>query len=203
MPAAVRGPSPFAGPAFGAALILALTVIAYIPSMKAAFVWDDDAMLTGNLVLQPDGLRRSWLTTDQANFWPVTWTSYWIEHKLWGTNPAGYHATNILIHALCAVLIWRILRRLKIPLPLPIALLFAVHPVAVESVTWISQRKTILAMLFFLTALVSYLKFEDEGRRRLYGAALAAFVLALLSKGTVVGLPVVLLLCAWWRRGRI
>jgi tetratricopeptide (TPR) repeat protein len=199
----VRRKSPLSKPALGAVLILGMVAAVYIPAMKAGFVWDDDSMLTQNIVLKPNGLHRSWFTTEQPNYWPITWTSYWIENKLWGLNPTGYHLTNILIHALCAILIWRILRRLKIPWSLPIALVFAVHPVAVESVAWISQRKTILAMLFFLISLLTYLKFEESRSRPLYGCALASFVLALLSKGSVVGLPVVLLLCAWWRRGRI
>ena len=199
----VQRKSPLSTPALGILLIIGVVAVVYIPAMKAGFVWDDDSMLTQNVVLKPDGLHRSWFTTDQPNYWPITWTSYWIENKLWGLDPAGYHLTNILIHALCALLIWRILKRLKIPWPLPAALVFAVHPVAVESVAWISQRKTILSMLFFLIALLSYLKFEDSRSRPLHGWALASFVLALLSKGSVVGLPVVLLLCAWWRRGRI
>jgi hypothetical protein len=199
----VRRESRLSRGALGAALILGLVAVVYFPAVKGGFVWDDDSMLTRNIVLQPGGLQRSWFTTDQPNYWPITWTSYWIEHKLWGMNPTGYHLTNILIHALSAILAWRILRRLRVPWPLPVALVFAVHPVAVESVAWISQRKTILAMLFFLVALLAYLRFEESGNRRLYGWALAAFILALLSKGSVVGLPVVLVLCAWWRRGRI
>jgi tetratricopeptide (TPR) repeat protein len=160
-------------------------------------------MLTNNVVLKEKGLYRSWLTTAQPNYWPITWTSYWLEHKLWGLNPTGYHITNILIHTACVLLIWRILILLKIPAAWPAALVFAVHPVNVESVAWVAQRKTLLAMLFFLMAVLLYLKFENGNNLLLYRLSAGTFVLAMLSKGSVVGLPIVLLLIAWWRRGTI
>jgi protein O-mannosyl-transferase len=189
--------------AAGALLIIGIIALAYIPALKAGFVWDDDSMLTGNLVLQPNGLYRSWFTTEQLNYWPITWTSYWLEHLLWKENPTGYHATNILIHALCVLLLWRILVRLKIPMALPISLIFAVHPVNVESVAWVAQRKTILSMLFFLSSLAAYLKFDRTNQRRWYWASVGLFVLAVLSKGTVVALPMVILMCVWWLRRSI
>jgi hypothetical protein len=189
--------------AAGALLILGIIALAYIPALKAGFVWDDDSMLTGNIVLQPDGLYRSWFTTEQLNYWPVTWTNYRLEHVLWKENPTGYHATNILIHALCTLLLWRILVRLKIPVALPITLIFAVHPVNVESVAWVAQRKTILSMLFFLSSLAAYLKFDRTNKRRWYWMSVGLFVLAVLSKGTVVALPVVILMCVWWLRRTI
>jgi hypothetical protein len=202
-PAAAKRNSIFSRPAAGAFLILGTVLLLYLPAMRSGFVWDDDAMLTDNIVLKPHGLYNSWLTTEQPNYWPVTWTSYWLEHRIWKLNPAGYHLTNILIHALCALLIWRILKRMNIPAALPSAMIFAVHPVNVESVAWIAQRKTILAMLFFLMSLLLYLKSEERPSRGLYGASVLAFVLAVLSKGSIVALPVVLLLYAWWRRGKI
>jgi hypothetical protein len=187
----------------GAAAILLCVALAYLPTLGAGFLWDDDSMLVNNIVLQDHGLFRAWFSTQQLNWWPVTSTSYWLEHWLWGLNPAGYHATNLLIHAGCAFLIWRILRRLRVPAALPCALLFAVHPVNVESVAWIAQRKTILSLLFFLLALLAYLAFDASGRRRLYAGSVACFALALLSKGAVVALPLVILLCLWWLRGAV
>ena len=179
-------------------VILIITFAAYTPAIKGRFVWDDDGMLTNNLVLKENGLYHSWFATYQPNYWPITWTSYWLQYQLWGLNPAGYHLVNILIHAACALLIWRILLRLNIPGAWLAALIFAVHPVNVESVAWIAQLKTVLSMLFFLLAVLLYLQFDGGGRQRLYWLAVVSFILAMLSKGSVVALPVVLLMCAWW-----
>lgn len=191
------------GPFAAAALIVAVCIADYSPAMKAGFIWNDDSDLIENTVLKEGGLYRSWFTTAQPNYWPITWISYWLEHKLWELNPTGYHITNILIHTACALLIWRILLLLKIPAPWLAALVFAVHPVNVESVAWITQRKTLLAVLFFLISLLLYLKFENGNRFLLYWLSAGTFVLAMLSKGSVVALPVVLLLIAWWRHRTI
>ena len=187
----------------GTALIFMVVLLAYVPAMKAGFIWDDDTMLIGNSILQPNGLFKAWFTTETLNYWPVTSTSFWLEHKLWGLNPAGYHLVNILLHAGCAVLIWRILIRLGIPAALPSALIFAVHPVNVETVAWVTQRKTLLAMLFFLASLVLYLRFDESRKRRVFLWSVLFFALAVLSKGSVMALPVVILLCVWWLRGRV
>jgi tetratricopeptide (TPR) repeat protein len=183
--------------------IVLVCLVAYVPAVRSGFVWDDDAMLTENSVLKEGGLYRCWFTTKQPNYWPITWTSYWLEHKLWGLAPAGYHITNILIHIACALLIWRILIQLNIPAAFAAALIFAVHPVNVESVAWIAQRKTVLAMLFFLLSLFYYLRFDQTGKRVFYVLSVTLFILAMLSKGSVVGLPIVILLCVWWLRGTI
>jgi hypothetical protein len=100
---------------FAAADLVALTLLAYVPAIQGGFVWDDDSMLTDNFVIKEHGLYRAWFTTKQLNYWPVTSTSYWLEHKFWGLNPIGYHVTNILLHAASALLVWRILLRLRIP----------------------------------------------------------------------------------------
>ena len=190
-------------PWWAALLIFVVVAAAYLPSLRNGFVWDDDTHLTNHIVLKEDGLRRVWTTADAANYWPIAWTSYWVEHQLWGLNPAGYHAVSMLLHALNAVLLWRVLLRLNVPGALLVGLLFALHPVNVESVAWISQRRNLLSMFFFLGALLSYLRSEDRGRAAPYVAAVVLFLAAMLSKGAAVGLPVVLLLCAWWRRGRV
>lgn len=185
--------------------IVVITLLAYIPAMRGGFVWNDDerGSLTRNIVLEENGLYRVWFTAQSVNYWPVVWTSYWIEHRLWGLDPTGYHVVNVLIHATCALLIWRILLRLEIPAAWLAALLFAVHPANVESVAWITQRKNVLALLFFLVSLLWYLRFDDCRRWAWYWAAVAAFLLAMLSKGAAAPLPAVLLLCVWWRRGTI
>ena len=183
--------------------LIVLTLVIYTPAMRGGFVWDDDLHLINNIVLKQHGLYRTWCTTEPVCYYPVVWTSYWLEHQLWGLNPTGYHVVNVLLHAASALLIWRILVRLKIPGALAAALIFAVHPVNVESVAWITQRKNTLSMFFFLVALAWYLRFDDHGRRGSYCLAVASFLLAMLSKGAIVTLPVVLLGCAWWLRGTI
>jgi len=187
----------------GAILIVLVCVAVYVPAFRGGFVWDDDSTLTKNAVLRENGLYQSWFAPKQPNYWPITWTSYWLEHKLWGLNSAGYHVVNVLIHAACAVLIWRILIQLNIPAAFAAALIFAVHPVNVESGAWIAQRKTVLAMLFFLLSLFCYLRFDKTGKKLFYILSAVLFILAMLSKGSVVGLPIVILLCVWWLRGTV
>lgn len=189
--------------AAGAALILALTALAYLPALEAGFVWDDDTHLTANLLLEEHGLRDSWLTTRPLNYWPLTSTAFWVENRIWGLEPRGYHAVNVLLHAGNAVLAWLLLLRLGVPGALACALLFALHPVNAESVAWVAQRKTLLSLCFAELSLLAYLAFEEDGGRLRYLWSLGAFALALLGKGSTVTLPLVILLCLWWLRGRL
>ncbi len=203
----------------GAVLLLAgLAVLAYAPALHGGFVFDDDNLLTRNpLIPAADGLRRFWLTSEAVDYWPVTMTSFWVEWRLWGMDPTGYHALNLLLHIGDALLIWAILRRLGVPGAYWAALLFAVHPVNVQSVAWIAQRKNTLSLLFFLASIYGFLKTDwgsptpvrrspagrDEGGLvgwKWYALSLLAFVLAMLSKGSVAVLPLVLLGLVAWRR---
>jgi hypothetical protein len=194
----------------GITLIVLLTAAAYLPAMNGRFIWDDEALVANNaLVKAPDGLYRIWLSSEPIDYWPLTNTSFWIEWRLWGTDTRGYHLTNLALHVAAAVFIWIILRRLSIPGGFFAALLFAVHPVNVESVAWVAQRKNTLAMVFFLLAIWSYLRFEQHPGERSdatrrsptwYFVSLAMFFLAMLSKGSAAILPIVLLLLAWWQR---
>jgi tetratricopeptide (TPR) repeat protein len=191
------------------AVLVVLTLVVYIPAMGGGFLWDDDWLLTDNPnISSVAGLVRFWKIDwwgDKLvpDYFPVTWTSFWIEWHLWHKFAPGYHVTNILLHALSAVLLWRVLRRLGVRWGWLAAALFAVHPVNVTSVAWIAERKNTLSMVFYLLALGCYLRFDDRAGQRWYLAALGMFLLALLSKTSVVMLPVVLLILAWWRRNKV
>ncbi|HVW22775.1 MAG TPA: tetratricopeptide repeat protein [Opitutaceae bacterium] len=188
--------------------IAAVVLLAYLPTLRNGFVWDDDTMVAGNaLVHAPDGLARMWATTRQPDYWPVSLSTFWVEWRLWGLDARGYHATNLALHLAEALLLWGVLRRLRVPGAALAAALFAVHPLNVESVAWITQRKNLMAMLFYLLSVGAFARWLGAGRPRAaaagrwYALSLLAFALGMLSKGSVAMLPFVLLgLIAWRRR---
>ena len=189
-----------------AAIILA-GVLPYLPALRGGFVWDDEPLITSNLLLRTSsGLGEIWAGSRTADYFPLTNTVFWIEHHLFGNNATGYHALNILLQAANALLLWRILLRLKIPGAFLAGLIFAIHPLHAESVAWISELKNVLSMFFFLISALFFFEIEDQrflNRTVAYSASLVAFLLALLSKTQVVFLPVALLLCAWWRNSPV
>jgi tetratricopeptide (TPR) repeat protein len=181
-----------------------ITFVAYTPVWRAGFIWDDkDLLLDNRMVKASDGLYRFWFTTEAPDYYPLTWSLWWLEWRAWSRSAAGYHAVNLLLHTANVVLLWLVLRRLKIPGAWLAGLVFAIHPVNVATVAWISEQKNTLSMLFYTVAILLYLRFDEEGRWHWYGLSLVAFLLALLSKTAVVMLPIVLLGCIWWRRGSI
>ncbi len=195
-------------------VLVVATIGAYIPAFRAGFVWDDDQWLTRNRVLLgKDALRRIWLEpAAQTQYYPLTYTSFWIEHQLWGLDPAGYHVVNVALHAANAILVWLVLRALQLRGAWLAAAIFALHPVNVESVAWISERKNTLSALFYLMSILAYVHARGLGptlsRRRyraevLFVLALVAACAAMLSKTATCTLPAALMLLLCWKRGRL
>src|ERR1700758_811566 len=186
-------------------LILAVvTILAYQPAWHGGVLWDDEPHIGGPELRTLDGLRRIWFvprTTQQ--YYPVLHTSFWLQQRLWGDSTTGYHLVNLLLHVGSVVLVLKILRFLRIPGAELAAIIFALHPVNVETVAWISERKNTLSGLFGLAATFSYLKFDENPRRRSYALVVGLFVFGLLSKTAIVTLPLCWLVIFWWKRGAI
>jgi hypothetical protein len=187
-----------------ALILVVVTFTAYVPAMRGGFIWDDDSNITSNRMIKAgDGLYRFWFTTEAPDYYPMSSSLWWLEWRLWGDRAPGYHVVNVLLHCVNALLLWKIFQRLKIPGAWLAALIFAVHPVNVATVAWISEQKNTLSMLFYEVATLLYLEFYRNGRWQWYNFSLAAFLAALLSKSAVVMLPLALLGCVWWLHGRL
>jgi protein O-mannosyl-transferase len=202
--------------------LVAATFLAYLPALPGKFIWDDDWWTTqiAGLLRDSSGLWTMWCKPAALQqYYPLTGTTFWLDHHLWGTWTLPYHVENVLLHATAAVLFWRLLRRLEIPGAWLAAAIFALHPAMAESAAWITQRKNVLSLVLYLGSLLAYGRFAgfwkaDNGTAppatnsppRLWGAyasALLLFLAADLSKATAFSLPAVLLLVCWWQRGRI
>lgn len=186
----------------GILFIFLATLASYYPVMwKGDFIWDDGQYVTGNQTLKdPDGLSQIWLEPSSSpNYYPMVFTTFWVEYRLWRDDPRGYHLTNVLLHAVNAILVLIVLVRLKVPGALVAAAVFAVHPVHVESVAWIAERKNVLSGFFFLAGVLSWLRFLETRSWWQYLCLVVCFLGAMLSKTVVCTMPVVLLLLAWYR----
>lgn len=209
-----------------ASLLIVLVFISYARVFHADFIWDDESHLTRNpCIVGPLGLKEIW-TSARAVYYPLVLTTFWIVHKFVGLSPWPYHLLNVLFHAGSAVLLWRILRQLNVRGAWLGAGLWALHPVMVQSVAWVTELKNTQSGFFYLLSIFCFLKWEENPQKHSgisrikgteevlinhrpsprylrFGLSLLFFVLATLSKPSVVMLPVVLALCVWWRTGRI
>lgn len=186
--------------------LAALVLLAWWPVVDCGFVWDDDDHVTHNPVLRTwGGLWQAWTEPRSLpQYYPLVHTTFWLEFRLWGLHPLGYHVVNVALHATAAVLLWRLGRRLALPGAWLAAAWFVVHPVHVESVAWVTERKNVLSLVCALAAALAWLRWRDGGGGRArYWCGGAWFVAALLAKTVVASLPAALLVVAWWRDGRI
>ncbi len=193
--------------------LFGLLVAAYVPALRAGFIWDDDDYVTGNQTLRSiAGLWRIWFDPSATpQYYPLVHTTFWLEYHVWGFHAFGYHTVNLGLHAISAGLLFWLLTRLELPGAWIAAAIFALHPVELESVAWITERKNDLSAVFYLSASLAYLRFADVGRafgaeRRHWGCyflSLLLFLAALLSKSVACSLPAAMLLVLWWKSRRV
>ena len=184
--------------------IFVLLLIAYLPALNGGLLWDDEAHITARELQSWHGLWRIWFDLGVTQqYYPLLHSAFWFEHQLWGDSVLGYHLANLAMHAVSAFLVMLIMKRLALPGAWLGALIFALHPVCVESVAWISEQKNTLSAVFYLGSALVYLRFDEKRRLSLYFGALGLFILALLSKSVTATLPAALLVVLWWQRGRL
>ena len=189
------------------ALLVVVVLVAYWPVLSCGWIWDDDDYVTENRHLQTlGGLFAVWVPGNTPQYYPLVFSSFWLEARIWGLDPAGFHTVNMLLHAVNVCLVWRLGRILCVPGAWFVAVLFAAHPVHVETVAWVTERKNVLSGAFYLLAALAYLRFDEcrrqsrGGAGRLYAVALLSFVAALLSKTVTCSLPAALILMMAWQR---
>jgi tetratricopeptide (TPR) repeat protein len=190
---------------WGAALIFLLTLVAYSPVFKAGFIWNDEDYVTMPALRSLRGLWRIWFDVGATQqYYPALHSAFWIEHLLWGDAPLGYHLANVLLHATAACLLVLVLRRLAVPGAFLAGLIFALHPVCVETVAWVSEQKNTLSTVFYLWTALTYLRWRKvRPRPYLYVWASALFLLTVASKSEAATLPAALLVVLWWKQGRL
>ncbi len=186
------------------ALLLGLLLFVYFPALQGGLLWDDNAHIPRLALQSFAGLGQILFkvgTTEQ--YYPLVFSAFWFEHALWGDSVLGYHLLNLLLHATAAFLLVAVLRKLAAPGAWLAAFLFALHPVQVETVAWMSEQKNTLSTVFYLASALIYLRFDRGRERRDYWIAFALFVAALASKTVTATLPAALLVVLWWQRGRL
>jgi protein O-mannosyl-transferase len=185
-------------------LLAAATFLVYQPAWNGKPVWDDDVHMTSQELRSLDGLAHLWTQpSKKVQYFPLVHTVFWVESRLWGDVPLGYHLLNILLHVFSALLLVRILRKLGIRGAWLAAGIFALHPVMVESVAWITELKNTLSGVLFLSAALAYLTCIESGKKRSYILALGLFILGLLSKTAIASFPLAMLAVVWWKRGKV
>lgn len=188
---------------YGSIIFLAAMVV-HLTALPGSFFWDDyDWVVNNPRVRDPAGLFRLWFDLSQYDYWPMHYTTHWFEWRLWGEWAPPYRVLNQLMHATDCVLLWAILRWMRVPGAWLCAMIFAVHPLNVESVVWISQRKTVQSTAFVFGSLLCYFRYYDTPSRRWYTAAVVLFALGLLTKTSVVMWPLAMLVCVWWRQRKL
>ena len=188
--------------------LLLLTVLVYSRTLTCGYIWDDDFYVTQNPVLTSGltGLSDTWFKPGSTpQYYPLVFSTFWIEHQIWGFWAGGYHFVNVLLHGLSAVMLIALLRKIGLGFwqAWLTGALFAIHPVHVESVAWITERKNVLSGLCYLTAAWCYLNFDDKRDWRFWGLALLLFICALLSKTVACTLPAAIVLYVWFKRGKV
>lgn len=215
----------------GAAVIILAVFAAYSQAIQGGFIWDDEMYVTENLLLRSvDGLYRIWFEIGaHPQYYPLVLSGFWAQYQLWGLDPLGYHIVNVVIFSLSAVLLWLLLRRLEVPGAYLAAVIFALHPVHVESVAWITELKNTASCFFYLCAFFCAMRFygvggfarkegeagkrkkkkkkipeeESSGSPLCWYLMFLFFVFALLSKTVAATMPAAVLLVLWWKRGRL
>ena|SRR3989339_117341 len=207
----------------GSSFIFLITLFSYAPAIRNGYIWDDDDYVLNNLLIRsPNGLKNIWFDFSAAKifthqYYPMVFTSFWIDYQLWRLNPFYYHLVNIILHSFNAIIIFLILYKLKVHGAWFAAFIFALHPVHVESVAWISERKNVLSTFFYLLAVLSYIKYlklgeslsKDTGLKpfdkyqTFYFISLFLYICALLTKTVTCSMPVAILLLLWWKQKKI
>ena len=186
----------------GVAVLAVLTAAVYAPAVRGPFIFDDRMWLWDDPQIH-GAVGDYWVKPQTTDYLPLMSTAFWAQWRLWGRDPAGYHVVNIVGHIAGALCLWALLRRLKVPAAWLASVIFAVHPVNVASVAWITELKNTLSLPLYLGAILAYLHYEDRRRIRWYATAMVLFALGLLAKQSIAILPLVLLGCVWWRRRKI
>src|SRR5881398_285840 len=186
----------------GAILLVLLVFLAYVRVGAAGFIWDDESHLTQNpCIVGPLGLGDIW-TSASAVYYPLVLTTFWILHHFVGLNPLPYHILNVAFHAASVLLLWRVLVQLRVRGAWLGAAMWALHPVLVQSVAWITEMKNTQSAFFYLLAISSFFQSRDRKQNGVfYWLSIVFFVAAITSKPSTVMLPVALMLCLWWREG--